>query len=87
MHRWTIALSTALCLVAVAPAAQANPLMPVQRLAAAAANDDAVTQVHFRPWRHRHYRHYGWYRGRHFGWYGPQRQYGWYGPRRHWRYY
>jgi hypothetical protein len=94
MHRWIIGACAALLLTAIAPVAQANPLMPVQPPAATAAGDNAVTEVHYRPWRHRYYRHYGWYRGRHYGWYRPHRHYwhrhyGWYGPRvhLHWRYY
>jgi hypothetical protein len=88
MHRWIIALGTALLVTAIASPAQANPLMPVQRLDVPAASDDAVTQVHYRPWRHRHYRHYGWYRGRHYGWNRyrgyPGRHYAY---RHRWRYY
>ena len=68
MYRAVMILGSVLLLAATAPAAQANPLMATGGLAAAAPNDDLISEVRWRRCHRWHCRHYGWRHGRHYGW-------------------
>ena len=64
--------------VVFAGSVQTTPLSASGALATSGAiqrslPDGGGTKVRY----HRHWRHYGWYRGRHYGWYRWHPQYAW----------
>ena len=78
MRKLLTAGVTAFLAVVFAGSVQATPLSASGALATSGAiqqslPDDGVTKVSY----HRHWRHYGWYRGRHYGWYRWHRRYAW----------
>jgi hypothetical protein len=72
MRKSILTLFAVACVIAIAPASQASPLLPAGTLASIVA-DNADTELvgHKRGhWKKKfHRRHYGWVRGKHKGWY------------------
>ncbi len=75
MRKTALVLGAMLLLGAGVVPSAASPLTPV-RGAANVEKSVNYQPVRWHGWWHRHYRHWGWYRGYHYGWWRRHRYYG-----------